>query len=92
MNKIEITYCTQCKWLLRSTWMAQELLSTFSDEITSLSLQPGIGGVFEIKAKGKIIWNRKEKGGFPEVTELKRLVRDVIAPDKSLGHIDRKKN
>jgi len=90
-NKITIKYCTQCNWLLRSAWMGQELLTTFKDEITELSLQPAKGGLFEISANKKVIWNRKEKHGFPEITELKRIVRDHIAPDKNLGHIDRKK-
>ncbi len=26
---VTIHYCTQCNWLLRAGWMAQELLSTF---------------------------------------------------------------
>ena len=30
---IRITYCTQCQWLLRAGWMAQELLSTFGPEL-----------------------------------------------------------
>ncbi len=90
-NKVEITYCTQCRWLLRASWMAQELLTTFDQEITALSLVPGTGGIFEIKANGNLIWSRKEKNGFPEITELKQLVRDQVAPEKNLGHIDRKK-
>lgn len=90
-NKVEITYCTQCCWLLRASWMAQELLTTFDQEITVLSLVPGTGGIFEIKANGNLIWSRKEKNGFPEITELKQLVRDEVAPEKKLGHIDRKK-
>ncbi|MES3037647.1 MAG: Rdx family protein, partial [Bdellovibrionota bacterium] len=28
---IRITYCTQCSWMLRAAWMAQELLSTFGN-------------------------------------------------------------
>ena len=24
--RVEIEYCTQCRWLLRAAWMAQELL------------------------------------------------------------------
>jgi selenoprotein W-related protein len=32
-NRIEIRYCTQCRWLLRAAWMAQELLTTFDQEI-----------------------------------------------------------
>ena len=90
MNKIEIRYCTKCKWLLRSSWMAQEILSTFENEVDELTLQPGTGGVFEIIANGQLIWSRKEMGGFPEIAELKKLVRDVIAPERDLGFIDRK--
>lgn len=90
MNKIEIKYCAQCRWLMRSTWMAQEILTTFDGDIDELSLQPGTGGIFEIIANGKRIWSRKEDGGFPEITTLKQIVRDAIAPDKDLGCIDRK--
>ncbi len=91
INKIEIKYCAQCRWLMRSTWMAQELLSTFDQEIDELSLLPGTGGVFEIIANGSLIWSRKNIGRFPEITELKQCVRDAIAPTKDLGCIDRKK-
>ncbi|MFD2725756.1 SelT/SelW/SelH family protein [Hyunsoonleella rubra] len=90
-NTIKIIYCTQCRWLLRATWMSQELLTTFADEIDELTLVPGSGGVFEVYANEAQVWSRKAMNGFPEITELKRLVRDVIAPDKDLGHIDRKK-
>lgn len=75
---------------MRSSWMAQELLSTFEDELDEVSLLPGVGGIFEIYANGKLIWSRKEMGGFPEITELKVLVRNIIAPEKDLGCIDRK--
>ncbi|WP_086932254.1 SelT/SelW/SelH family protein [Agarilytica rhodophyticola] len=89
-NKVVIKYCVQCNWLLRSTWMAQEILHTFAEDMHELSLAPGSGGIFEIYANEQRIWCRKEEGGFPEITELKRRVRDVIAPEKTLGHIDRK--
>jgi len=88
-NKIEIKFCSQCRWLLRSSWMAQEILSKFDGEIDELSLQPGTGGIFEVIANGELIWSRKEKGGFPDIKELKQLVRDAISPDRDLGHIDR---
>ena len=89
-NIIKIEYCTQCGWLLRANWMSQELLTTFSDEITELSLQPSTGGIYNITANNVLVWSRKEEKGFPEITELKRRIRDVIAPDRNLGHIDRK--
>jgi selenoprotein W-related protein len=90
-NRIEILYCTQCRWLLRAAWMAQELLTTFEEEISELTLKPGTGGIFEIRANGALVWSRKEQGRFPEITELKQLVRDQIAPGRDLGHSDRKK-
>lgn len=88
---ITIRYCTQCNWLLRSAWMAQELLSTFSQEIGALTLLPDTGGVFEIHIDEELIWERKRDGGFPDVKTLKQMVRDRIDPDRQLGHIDREK-
>ncbi len=74
---------------MRSSWMAQEILSAFSEEISELSLVPGSGGVFEIKLNQELIWSRKNEGRFPDIKELKRLIRDQVAPDKNLGHTDR---
>lgn len=87
--RVVITYCTQCKWLLRATWLAQELLSSFTVEISELTLRPGTGGIFRITIDDDVVWDRKTDGGFPEVGRLKRLVRDRIAPDRDLGHTDR---
>lgn len=70
--------------------MAQELLSTFEQELDELALQPGTGGIFEVRANGELLWSRKAQGRFPEITELKQLVRDRIAPERDLGHSDRK--
>jgi len=89
-NRVEIHFCTQCRWLARAAWMAQELLMTFDEEITELALRPGTGGVFEVLANGKLVWSRKAEGRFPEITELKQRVRDVIAPERDLGHADKK--
>lgn len=89
-SKVEIKYCTGCRWLMRSAWMAQELLTTFESEISELSLIPSSGGLFEVAVDGIVVWNRKEENGFPEITRLKQLVRDVVSPDKTLGHVDRK--
>lgn len=86
---ITIAYCTQCNWLLRSGWMAQELLSTFSLGLGQVSLIPGTGGIFEIHLDGDLIWERKRDGGFPDIRVLKQMVRDRIDPDRDLGHVDR---
>src|SRR6185312_611036 len=88
---VAIEYCPKCGWLLRSAYMAQELLTTFSEELQSVTLQPGeVSGEFHISIDGKKIFDRKEYGGFPEIKELKQMVRDVVSPGKSLSHADTK--
>jgi len=87
--KIEITYCTQCRWLLRAAWLAQELLTTFEQDLGSVALKPGTGGIFDITLDQKLIFSRKEAGRFPEAKEIKQLVRDEIDPARDLGHSDR---
>ncbi len=69
--------------------MAQELLMTFEGELGEVALIPGTGGVFEVRVKEKTIWSRERLGRFPEVKELKQLVRDEVAPEKDLGHSER---
>ena len=89
--RIEIRYCRQCQWMLRAAWYAQELLTTFGDEVGELALIPGTGGIFEVRCGDVLIWDRKTMEGFPDIKQLKQLVRDQIAPDKQLGHTDRSK-
>ena len=87
--RVSITYCTQCRWLLRATWLAQELLTTFEQELGEVALRPGTGGVFEIQVGDELIWSRKQEGRFPEAKEVKQRVHDRIAPERNLGHSDR---
>ncbi|KAI8148853.1 Rdx family-domain-containing protein [Fennellomyces sp. T-0311] len=91
LPRVSIEYCTKCRWMLRAAWMGQELLTTFDTLIGELAIIPGSAAVFRVKVNDATIWDRKEKGRFPEVKELKQLIRDIIAPDMSLGHSDRKK-
>ncbi|MFI5874646.1 SelT/SelW/SelH family protein [Streptomyces sp. NPDC051445] len=87
-RRVEIEYCTQCRWLPRAAWLAQELLTTFEGELTELALKPGKGGVFVVRVNDEVVWDRREQG-FPEPTAVKKLVRDRVAPGRSLGHSDR---
>ncbi|MFD4182901.1 SelT/SelW/SelH family protein [Rhodococcus sp. NPDC058514] len=89
--RVTITYCTQCQWLLRASWMAQELLTSFATDLGEVALIPGTGGVFRITVGDELLWDRARDGGFPDIAALKQLVRDVVAPDRDLGHTDRKK-
>ncbi|KAK3899904.1 Rdx family-domain-containing protein [Staphylotrichum tortipilum] len=110
LPRVTIQFCTQCKWMLRAAYFAQELLSTFSTALGEVALQPATGGVFVIEITTSSsasveaattteggglqtqtvrLWDRKTDGGFPETKELKRRVRDVVAPGRDLGHVDR---
>ena len=87
--RLEIEYCTQCRWMLRAAWMAQELLVTFDGEVGEVALIPGTGGIFEIRVDGATAWSRAADGGFPQPKELKQRIRDILAPGRDLGHADR---
>jgi len=70
--------------------MAQELLTTFTDDIHGVLLQPSeVNGRYTIRINDVEIFDRKRVGRFPEIKELKQLVRDVVNPNKSLGHSDK---
>ena len=86
--RVEIEYCTQCRWLLRAAWFAQELLTTFDTELGEVALIPGTGGILEIRLDGNTLWSRQAEGRFPEIKEIKQRIRDRIAPEKDLGHSD----
>lgn len=87
--RVSIEYCPKCGWLLRSAWLAQELLSTFEAELGSVSLVPSeTSGQFQVVVDDTLVWCRKADSGFPQAAELKRRVRDRIAPDRALGHSD----
>ena len=86
---IKIIYCINCKWMLRSTWIAQELLSTFENDMIEIILSPSDNtGIFQILLNDEIIWDFKILRKFPQAKELKQIVRDKILPGKNLGHID----
>lgn len=87
--RVVIHYCTRCNWLLRAAWLAQELLSTFSTELGEVALQPGTGGIFVVTCDDALVWDRKSEQRFPEAKEIKQRIRDLIAPNKPLGHSDK---
>lgn len=90
LPSLRIRYCPRCGWLLRSAWMAQELLSTFGDELAEVALAPAGPGEFRIESGDVLIWERSRDGGFPDINELKRRVRDHVSPGRDLGHVDQR--
>ena len=86
---ITIEYCPKCHWLLRAAYMAQEFLTTFEGDIKSVTLIPSeVNGRYTIHIGEEKVFDRKVYGGFPEIKELKQIIRDKVAPGKNLGHTD----
>src|SRR3982751_2425462 len=88
---VTIEYCPKCHWLLRAAYMAQEFLTTFDGDIRAITLIPSeINGRYRIDVNDQTVFDRKVYGGFPEIKELKQMLRDIVAPGKNLGHTDTK--
>lgn len=87
-HRVEIEYCTGCRWLLRAGWLAQELLTTFQDELQEVAIRPGRGGIFQVRLDGEVLADRARDGGFPDLPALKQAIRDRVAPGRDLGHSD----
>lgn len=87
---ITIEYCPKCGWLLRAAYMAQEVLTTFAEEVGAVTLKPSeVAGRYTISVNDEIVFDRKRSGGFSDIKEIKQLIRNVVAPEKSLGHSDK---
>jgi len=87
---ITIEYCPKCGWLLKAAYMAQEILTTFTEDLESVSLRPSeVAGRYTIFLNDKKVFDRKEQGRFPEIKELKQMIRDIVNPEKDLGHSDK---
>ena len=90
MNQLEIEYCTGCRWMMRASWTAQELLTTFEGHFERVSLLPSAtAGTFQVRLNGEVIHDRKTDGGFIELKELKQRLRDRLDPGQDLGHSDK---
>jgi len=87
---ITIEYCPKCGWLLRAAYMAQEFLTTFLEDVDSVTLRPSeIAGRYTISINNEIVYDRKRYGGFPEIKQLKQIIRDRVNPARNLGHADK---
>ncbi len=85
-GRVEITYCRKCRFMLRAAWLAQELLTTFEDDLSEVAIKPSSGGIFEVALDGDVIATNRETKRMPETGEIKRLVRDRLAPERRIGH------
>ena len=76
LPSVSLEYCTRCNWMLRSAWMAQELLTTFNGTIGSVTLVPNHEGtgtfecsLLSVDGEEFLLWSRSDEGRFPEAKE-----------------------
>lgn len=55
-----------------------------------LLLPSEIGGRCTIFINDDKLLDRKESARFPEIKELKQMIRDIVSPGKDVGHFDKK--
>lgn len=87
--RVVIEFCPGCRWQARAAWMAQELLTSLGEVLAEVALRPAAAGVFRIWLDEELLADRKRDGGFPELAQIKRAVRDRVNPEQGLGHTDR---
>jgi selenoprotein W-related protein len=56
--------------------VAVEILDMFENKIRSLTLTPGLNGVFEITLNERQIFSKKDTGEFPEPGAISRLIEE----------------
>ncbi len=66
--------------------MAQELLTSFEHDLSEVALVPASGGIFEVTLDGETLATNRETKSIPDAGEVKRLLRDRIAPERRIGH------
>ena len=86
LPRVEIRYCTRCRFMLRAAYLAQELLTTFEKELGEVALVPSSGGIFEVTLDGETVASNRRTKRMPEAGEVKRILRDRMAPDRKIGH------
>jgi selenoprotein W-related protein len=55
-----------------------DLLSTFEPDIESLTLIPSVGGRFEVKVNGRLLYSKLQTGRHADKGEVVELVRKFL--------------
>jgi len=92
LPSVEIEYCRRCRFQLRAAWLAQEILGTFEDNLSSVALVPSGGGILEIRVDEEVVASNRDGAPMPDVSDVKRAIRDRVAPERRIGHESESEN
>jgi selenoprotein W-related protein len=51
--------------------LTNQILNLYKTQVKSLEIIPGLGGVFEVRKDGELVFSKKESGRFPEWDEIR---------------------
>jgi selenoprotein W-related protein len=73
-HRIEIEFCTACKFQGRAFWLARELFDARPDLADEIVLVPSSGGVFVVRYDGEMVFDYKTVRRFPEPKDVREAV------------------
>ncbi|MDG5776313.1 Rdx family protein [Haloarculaceae archaeon H-GB2-1] len=81
MTTVEIEYCVPCGFLETAMQTQRHLLEEFGRDLTGVELQPGHGGVFEVRVGEETIWDKDVHGGDVDHELVADAVGETLAVD-----------
>ncbi|WP_222913711.1 Rdx family protein [Natrinema sp. SYSU A 869] len=78
MTSVEIEYCVPCGLLDPAIETQTRLLNEFGQELDSVTLIPGHGGVFIVTADGETIWDKGVHGADLDLELIVDAINDRL--------------
>ncbi len=73
-HRVEIEFCLVCKFQGRALWLARELIDQRPDLADEFVLVPSSNGAFTVRYDGKVVFDYRDAGRFPEPKEVREAV------------------
>ncbi|APX95491.1 SelT/SelW/SelH family protein [Natronorubrum daqingense] len=73
MTSVEIEYCVPCGFLERAEALQHALLSTFGEQLESVTLRTGVNGIFAVRVDDELVYEKSESAY--DIDEIVRRVR-----------------
>src|SRR6267154_2298698 len=73
-HRLEIEFCTACKFQGRAFWLARELFDRRPDLADEYVLVPSSNGVFIVRFDGDVVWDYAKTDRFPEPKEVREAI------------------
>lgn len=79
MTQVNIEYCVPCGLLDHALAVERSLLEGFNEDLTSVRLQPGHGGVFRIHIDTTQVYDKDVDGPDLDLEVVTETIRDTTA-------------